>query len=152
MNMSILKWELIGIHNDPEIAVLIANTWQEVVLDRLDEAMEHAWKAQTLQGVSFNVVCVAMLVTEKLEDTLSCVTLGPEVDPEVLVQLREEIISSHGILPVINYEFLQNASAPESPVLWSRGVLVFSGGMIGFLLGLIRLSLPEKCIKIKIQN
>jgi len=146
------KWELIGIHNDPEIAVLIANTWQEVVLDRLDEAMEHAWKAQTLQGTSFDVACVEMLVAEKLDDVLNCVTLGPEVDPAVLVELREEITSSHGILPMINYEFFQNAIAPESPVLWPRGVLMFSGGMIGFLLGLIRLSLPEKRIKTKIQN
>jgi hypothetical protein len=146
------KWELIGVHSNPEIAVLIANTWQEVVLDRLDEAMEHAWRAQTLQGATFDVACVEMLIAEKLDDIMSCVIVKPEVDPGILTELREEITKSHGLLPNIHYEFFQNASTPESPVLWPRGILIFSGSMIGFILSLLRLILPKNIMETDIQN
>jgi len=131
------RWEFIGIHTDPQIAVVIADAWQEVALSRLDEAMQHAWKAQSLQGISFDVACVEMVIVEEWDDVLTCVTIGAEVSSEIMTELRKEIAASHGLLTVITYEPFQKASLPEDPILWPRGLLVFSGGMIGFILGFL---------------
>ena len=138
------RWEFIGIHTDPEIAVVIADTWQEVALNRLDEAMEHAWKAQSLQGISFDVACVGMVNVEEWDDVLTCVTIGAEVSPETIAEVRKEMDASHGLLPAITYEPFQNATLPEDPILWPRGLLVFSGGMIGFILGSLIFVIPKK--------
>ena len=131
------RWEFIGIHTDPEIAVVIANAWQEVGLERLDEAMEHAWEVQALQGFTFDVACVDMVIVEEWDDVLTCVTIGEGISPDIIEELREEILASHGLLPVLTYEPFQNASVPANPVLWPRGLLVLSGGMIGFILGFV---------------
>ena len=129
------KWEMIGIHTDPEIAALFANIWQEVNLTRLDEAMDHAWKAQSLQGVKFDIACVLLLTGEEDDSLYRCVTVGPDMSSEVVEKLRHEIDQSHGIIPVIQYEPIQRASSPDRPVLWSRGLLIFFGGMVGFIIG-----------------
>jgi hypothetical protein len=131
------RWEMIGIHTDPEMAALLANVWQEINLSRLDEAMEHAWKAQSLQGVKFNVACVLLLTGEEDDSLYRCVTVGPDLSSEVVEKLRHEIDESHGIIPVIQYEPIQRASPPDHPVLWSRGLLIFSGGMAGFIIGFL---------------
>jgi hypothetical protein len=149
------RWEFIGIHTDPKIAVVIADTWKEVALERIDEAMEHAWKVQSLQGFTFDVACVEQVIVEEWDDVLTCVTIGEGISAEIIDELREEILASHGLLPVISYEPFQNASLPEAPVLWPRGLLIFSGAMIGFILGFVSLivsSQSQNSENQKIQN
>jgi hypothetical protein len=138
------KWEMIGIHTNPEMAAVLANIWQEVNLARLDEAMDHAWKAQSLQGVKFNVGCVLLLTGEEDDSLYRCVTVGPDISTEVVEKLRHEIDESHGIIPVIQYEPIQKAIPPDHPVLWSRGLLIFSGGMVGFIIGFLVSMKPHK--------
>jgi hypothetical protein len=138
------RWEMIGIHSDPEMAALLANTWQKVNLERLDEAMDHAWEAQSLQGVKFNIGCVLLLTGEESDSLYQCVTVGPHVSQDVVEKLRYEINESHGIIPVIQYESIHEATPPAHPALWPRGLLVFLGGMMGFTIAsMVLLILPQ---------
>ena len=141
------RWEFVGIHTDPEIAVVIADTWQEVALNRLGDAMDHAWKAQSLQGVTFDMACVKLIVVEEWDDVLSCVTIGTGVSPDTIDELRKELAASHGLVPMVTYEPFQKASFPEVPILWSRGALVFAGGMLGFILGFLMFTLPKEVMR-----
>jgi uncharacterized protein involved in exopolysaccharide biosynthesis len=129
------RWEMIGIHSDPEFAKAIANAWKKINLERLDAAMEHAWRAQSLQGVSFEIGCVNLLTGEEAEALYHCVTVGEGVSPNVVDELREEITASHGIHPGTSYELVQHATTPQRAVLWPRGVLIFSGAMMGVIVG-----------------
>jgi hypothetical protein len=147
MDARLSRWEFIGIHTEPEIAVLIANTWQQEALGRLDEAMDHAWKAQSLPGFSFDVACVETIIVENWDDVISCVATGEELSQETIDELRKELAASHGILPMIAYEPFQEANLPERPVLWPRGVLILSGGVIGFILGFLIIILPKELWK-----
>jgi hypothetical protein len=138
------RWEMIGIHSDPEIATLFANIWQEVNLARLDDAMDHAWKAQSIQGVEFSIGCVLLLTGEDSDSIYQCVTVGPHVSQDVIEELRYEITESHGIIPIIQYESVHRATPPDRPALWPRGLLVFSGGMMGFIIGFLIAIKPNR--------
>ena len=130
------RWELIGIHPDPSIAVEIANAWRSVTLDRLDAAYEHAWNAYSIQGVAFDVECVKLLTEESSHNLWTCVNSGPGVTKEDEESFRSEIEASLGILPIIEYEPVQLATPPDSPVLWPRGLMTFFGGTLGFVIGI----------------
>jgi uncharacterized protein involved in exopolysaccharide biosynthesis len=139
------RWELIGIDTDPAVAAVIANAWAEVVLARLDEAYEHAWQAQAIQGAKFDVNCVDLLNGKEEEALWECIATGPDISPAVKEQLIQEVIASHGIMPIITYEPIQSAIPPEEPVLWGRGLLIFAGGMAGFIVGIaITMILPPR--------
>ena len=129
------RWELIGIHTDPAMAVAIANTWRGVTLDRLDEAYKHAWNAYSIQGIAFDVECIQLLAGQSSDRIWTCVTAGPGVSPESIQLFRDELEASRGILPILNYEPIQLATLPEKPVLWPRGLMMFFAGTIGFIVG-----------------
>ncbi len=131
------RWELLGIHTDPSIAVAIANTWRGVTLDRLDEAYEHAWNAYSIPGVGFDTECVQLLDGESLSQLWTCVTTGPGVSLENIQLLRDELEASQGIVPYIQYEPIQLATTPESPVLWPRGMMMFFSGAMGLIVGVL---------------
>lgn len=128
-------WELIGIHTDPDIAAKIANAWSSVTLDRLDEALEHAWNAYSIQGIAFDVECVQLLAAESSDRLWTCVNTGPGVSPESVQLFRDEIEASRGILPILHFEPIQLATPPDIPVLWPRGLMMFFAGTIGFIIG-----------------
>ena len=130
------RWEFIGIEEDPAVAREISKAWIETFRIRLDDALIHAWNAITIQGAKFDVSCVELLTGFKHELLWQCITLGPEISQEIAVQLRAEIEESHGILPLLTYEHVQDASIPDQPVLWDRGIMMFSGSTLGFVVGL----------------
>ena len=131
------RWEFIGIEENPTIAKEISNAWSTTFHKRLDEAYDHAWRAVTLQGVTFDVSCVELLTGVEGEYFWQCISLGPDITEDDADQLRAEIEASHGILPLLSYEHIQEASVPDRAVLWPRGLMIFSGGVIGFIIGLI---------------
>lgn len=132
------RWELIGIHRDPFVASNIANAWKTVTLDYLDEALDHAWSAYSLEGVVFDVECVKLLAEDVPQQRLwTCINTGPGVSPEVVERFMSELEASRGILPIFSYEALDMATVPETPALWSRGLMAFFGGLIGLSTGII---------------
>jgi len=140
------RWELLGIHTDPSIAVAIANTWRGVTLDRLDEAYKHAWNAYSIPGVGFDAKCVQLLEGESSSQLWTCVTTGPGVSPENIQLLRDELEASQGIVPFIQYEPIQLATTPESPVLWPRGLMMFFSGAIGLIVGVLLMLFKPLCL------
>jgi capsular polysaccharide biosynthesis protein len=136
------RWELIGIHRDPATAADIANTWRKVTLDRLDEAIDHAWNAYSIDGVVFDVQCVKLLSEDSTGQHLwTCINTSPGVSPEDRERFQSELEASRGILPIFNYEAVEKATVPETPVLWPRGVMAFFGGSIGLIIGTVLLLL-----------
>ena len=131
------RWQFIGVHEDPDRAAQIANAWRDVAFSRLEQAMDHAWKAASIQGVKFDVACVETIYGQPVEAIWQCYSFGPEVSQEVIDVLRSEVAASHGIAPVLSYEMGEAAQPPESATQWPRGLLVFSGGMLGLILGCV---------------
>lgn len=144
LDARLARWEMIAIDPDPGIASAIANVWQQVNLERLEDAIDHAWRAISLQGVRFDVGCVLLLTNENEDAIYHCVAAGPEISQDALETLKGEIAASHGIIPVIQFEAVHEAVPPEHPVLWPRGLLIFSGGMMGFLIGCLIFLNPVK--------
>lgn len=137
------RWELIGIHNRPEIAQEIANAWMFVTLQRLDEAYEHAWNASQIEGITFDLQCISTLSGQTEAMLANCILLEDDLSENDILQFRAEIEGSHGILPILTYEAVHEATLPERPVLWGRGLSVFFGGTAGFVIGvMIVLALP----------
>jgi hypothetical protein len=129
------RWYFIGVDPDPVRAAWIANAWRDVSFSRLEEAMDHAWTAQAIQGVKFDVTCVEANQGQPVEAIWQCYTFGPDVTQDQINGLRSEIDASHGILPVLSYEIGESATPPGMPVQWQRGVLVLAGGMLGLIIG-----------------
>ncbi len=129
------RWELIGIHRDPQKAAMLANAWYAQALEALGKAWDHAWRAASLQGAAFEVQCVAELQGLDQETLWQCFAGGPQLAPDQLEALKAEVRASRGILPIFQFEGLGEAQVPQRPTLWPRGLLVFSGGMLGLLLG-----------------
>jgi hypothetical protein len=130
------RWEFIGIEENPTIAMEISNAWLTIFHTRLDEAYDHAWNAVTLQGANFDVSCVELQAGAVEEFFWKCISIDPEMLEDVADQLRVEIEASHGILPFLSFEPVQEASVPDRAVLWPRGLITFSGSAVGFILGL----------------
>jgi hypothetical protein len=131
------RWELIGIHRDPERAAAIASAWSEVALERLERAYAHAWNAVEIQGQPFDVNCLQLITGEPPEAIWECLALGPELTEAEIAALRREIEASHGVLPILQFEQVSTAQLPERPVARARGLLVLSGGGIGWVLGMM---------------
>lgn len=131
------RWELIGIHNQPEIAREIANSWMIIVLQRLDAASEHAWNAAQIEGIHFDVQCISQLSGQSESLLWNCILLKDDVTEDEFLRFRAEFERSHGILPILTYEAVHEAVLPERPVLWGRGLSVLLGGITGFVIGVI---------------
>jgi uncharacterized protein involved in exopolysaccharide biosynthesis len=131
------RWEFIGIHRDPSLSAEIANAWMDTVVERLDEAYDHAWEAALLQGAVFDVTCLGSQDGNPEASLWECVAVGPEITPDQVQRLREEIEASHGILPIFSYEIVEWATPPTKAVLWPRGLLLLAGTMSGFLIGVL---------------
>jgi hypothetical protein len=61
-------------------------------------------------------------------------------------ELAQEIQASQGVLPYTVFGLSQEATLPSAPARFGRNTLVFAGGMIGFILGVIAVNLrwPER--------
>ncbi len=142
------EWGLVAVDPDPQVAQEVAQTWAEVSLEFLDEAMIHAWRAAALLDESFDVICnfVGPQDPENLSGIWQCQVSPLEVDPEALEgTLQMELDRSHGVLPNLSYELLRGASLPEKPIVWRRGVFIASGAIAGLIVGgIAALAFPEK--------
>lgn len=138
-------WEFVALHTDPQTAAAAADAWAEAALSVFDEAAEHAWRAAVLLGeIPFDVDCAQERIGTYTEDIFAwrCwVSPLAFEDPEVVDQIRSEIMLSRGMLPNVTFELLRSASVPQEPVLWDRGLLVLSGAVAGFIIGLLSTAL-----------
>lgn len=129
------EWRLVVAGPDPEAAATVANIWAEVGLAELDAATDHGWAALQLQSAPIVVACAELLVGAPLESFWECLAAGPNLSPEKVARLREEVRLSHGVLPVLSFEPGGEATAPAMPIVWSRSQLIVSGMLAGLLAG-----------------
>jgi len=122
---------------DPVVAADVAETWAEVSLLHLDEAVQHAWRAAMLIEERFDVGCILDSSGDELHPLWQCLVTPLDLAPEVSVdQLQNELELTRGILPNISYELLRSPAIPQKPAIWGRGVYTISGGLLGLVLGL----------------
>ena len=136
LDQRLAEWGLVSADEDPAIAMEIAQVWAEVAIEELDEAMSHAWRAQTLAGGMYDIQCLP--VENATPAAWVCETSPLSMNPEALDgTLQTEMALSRGILTAISYELLRSAELPDSPISWPRGLQVLGGAAIGLLIGAI---------------
>lgn len=137
-------WHFIAQNEDPATAAMIANAWAQAAIEGLDDSYAHAWAALSLQNGELDVTCFQQNQPMTSDSVSKCLSSGPNIEPESLARLIEEIEASHGILPNLSFEFVRSASPPDTPVVWARGALVISGAVIGLLLAGVVVAWPPK--------
>jgi hypothetical protein len=140
LDRRLAEWDLVAIDPDPIVAANLAHAWSEAALLVLDEASEHSWRALGLMAENpLEIGCVPSSDSEsdaEIIEWVCCIQLE-DLDPGIISEeLRKEITLSRGMLPNISYELIRQAQQPTAPVIWARGSLVLSGGLIGLVFGL----------------
>ena len=106
-----------------------------VTIQRLEDAIDHAWKAVELQGTAFRVGCFFQVGDQPVEVFWQCFSGGPGLTAQRTEEVRQEIAASHGILPIVSFELIEEATRPQKAVLYARGLVTLSGALIGMILG-----------------
>ncbi len=138
-------WTLRVRNPDAQIAADLANLWGEAAYRALDEAHAHAVRAWTLRTY-----------VQALAECPDQPDLDPPPPPicsgqggidhqnlaVIEAEMNAESQASQGISPELRFAFSQRAQVPDEPVAYTMGWLVISGALIGFLGGVLLLTLP----------
>ena len=134
------EWLMIVRDEDAKTAADLAALWGDVAWEMLAENYSHALIAgQYQKALDEWSACLGAedtSVTEMDCGSFSADEINAQIEA-VADQLADEKLASHGLVAgtVLNYE--QRALVPGSPTLRGRNSLVFSGGLIGFLVILV---------------
>jgi hypothetical protein len=147
------QWAARAANPNPGLAANLSNLWAEKAMYVLEESNNHAIVAEGLDRYIVSLEnCLQTLVTlnpvhgqcpyQNLED------LQEELNKTVKALHREKI-SSKGISPSVQLVLSEKARVPDKPVRFGRNLLVFSGTMLGFLMGilLVEVNIPGKFFK-----
>lgn len=139
------EWDLTVLDQDAQVATNVANVWMEASLDTLGEALGHAWRAAELVVAASSAEDFTpgeINVNWWGEPIWECQIVPIGIDQNALSgEIQEQLRLSRGLFPSLVIEPMQRAAPPESPVLWSRGTLILTGGLIGMAAGLLGLLL-----------
>jgi len=128
------QWMLGVIHSDPEEAARIANAWAQAASAKLGQAVGHANSAATIRSRLEGLGCRA---TGSSPASWDCPAgEGMESAHKLLEEWEVHRSESHGVPAAVEYEFVQEASAPDRPIYWGRGALILSGAFLGLLIGM----------------
>lgn len=142
-------WTLRVTSSDPQLAAAAANAWLEEAYLQLNTAFEHAQTAETL-GVYLQSLDDCLYADpEEIEQYALCAMNSTEALTEEILEkteLRnEELELSRALFPAMRYALVNEAQVPTSATLHTRGILVLSGAMLGFLVSvLLVVSLSKK--------
>lgn len=132
------QWLLKVIWSDGDTAAQLANLWANETQSALKNAQQASWKADSLHRHILS-----------LETCLQQSTSGLAAQPLCQVSNRSALLDeiensgedlkrwqgeSQGYFPGLNFAFTQEASAPGSPIQYSRGALVLAGSLTGLLI------------------
>jgi uncharacterized protein involved in exopolysaccharide biosynthesis len=130
---------------DPGQAAQAANAWADAAYAALLDAYQHALQAASLQGyLAVLSGCAAPAV--EISETCSTLSLD-EIEQRttrLTAELAAELQASRGISPAIQLEYSQPAQTPSSPVLFRRPWLIWAGMVIGFWVGVMTPSFPQR--------
>jgi uncharacterized protein involved in exopolysaccharide biosynthesis len=132
-------WELLVYGRDPQLAASLANAWAETSLQKLEQAYLHALQAWEWQNLLYSAHC--RLEPDPMDDDRTlwvCTTVSEELNPDDVTNgLIEAVESTRGILPIFTFSIRQNATPPDTPILWSRGSIVVASTILGLCTGLL---------------
>jgi hypothetical protein len=140
--------ELIVRDANPQFAAALANLWAETAYETLVEAQGNAVQARVLRGQLIALEkCMQLPVTSP--DTPAVCRNYPSEDlPDRIQVLASEVqnaeIGSMGIISPLLFEVSERADLPARPVAYGANWLIFSGAMIGFVLGIFGISVKGK--------
>jgi len=139
------RWLLRVRDTNPQQAADLANLWAEQAMSTLDVAMQHAIAADHYQQYLDSLdYCLQRLAPEGMSSE-PCVNLDFEyLSGEIIktsAAIRDEQSQSYGLMPAMQFFLADEASVNTGAVQGTRGILVFSGAVLGFLIAVI---LPNK--------
>lgn len=126
-------------HNDPIIAARVATTWGQLLYDALLKAYPHGVLVSEARSQLDRInSCVN---NEDPALTTYCASLTEEDIAGITEEAKRTILAetelSLGLTGEINISSYQPAFVPEKPLRYTRGSLILSGNVIGFLLAIV---------------
>jgi len=138
-------WILRVRDHDPQLAAALANIWAQTAYEALDQARQHAYRAEQIQvEIAELQNCLSsreqITATSQSSSSVACENLTLDqiqaaID-EQSNQLATEQNLSQGIISILDFTLTDPASVPETPVLYDRAKLTFAGACIGFIISL----------------
>lgn len=147
-------WILKIRYPNAEVASQLANLWLEEAYKELTEATLHSQQARYLENHLTSLENCLKGVTITLENEVPC-TIPSFTDLQAEIQSTSsswvvETQGSRGISSALSFDITERAVPPSQPSANGRNTLVFSGGIIGFLIGVLSISidLPYRLAKV----
>jgi capsular polysaccharide biosynthesis protein len=134
-------WELRVRHTNPEAAETLANLWGRQAFADLREARHNAWQAYRIYDeLQILKQCFQAPSLVTAPETL-CGRHSPVEVEQIIVEKEVEfdnrLQAARGILPALIFDLSGDARRSGSPVAFNVNLLVLSGGLIGFLIGVV---------------
>jgi hypothetical protein len=135
-----MQWVLKIRHADPSIAGEIVSTWQKVAFETINGSHEHALVASSLSDYLDTLTgCLEQSVPQVPSNT-ACDSFSVQELQSQLAQtsayIQDELALSNGINPAISVSAFSESGSVPYRVTGSRSWYLFSGGSIGFVLGI----------------
>ena len=137
--------ELIIRSRDAQDASSLANLWAETAYDSLVKAKQNALQARVLRGELVALEKCLQLPEATPDRPELCASYTSDELPDriqsVVFEVGQAETQARGILSILSFEISQPAESPTQPVAYGANLLVFSGAMIGLMLGLLAISM-----------
>jgi hypothetical protein len=137
-------WELRVRNNNPKIAQTLANIWGQQAFADLEIARHNAWQAYRIHD---DLAAIKQCLNDPdfVLPVVECDSFSSG-ELEHTIELKEveyntKLQSAQGILPALLFDLSSEAFLPDKPTAYAVNLLVFSGALIGFLVGVVFSSL-----------
>jgi len=135
-------WDLVVRSRNPQAAADAANLWQNLAIQHLDQVRSHGIEAYALSLEVDALNNCTKLNTQN--DLCSSIRNLPDLSEKIsdlTNQMDLETKSSLGITIANLFEPGDKAQIPSTPTINNRNLMVFTGTLIGLLLGYLILNL-----------
>jgi len=128
------EWLLGVVSTDPAQAAAIANAWAQAAVTQLEQSVEHAALASAIETELNDLGCETK---GKNPAAWDCAEGAPadRVDP-LIEEWGNHMTASRGIPAELTFEPIREASPPDQPIYWGRGVVILAGALLGALVGI----------------
>ncbi|HUF38969.1 MAG TPA: hypothetical protein VMN57_10630 [Anaerolineales bacterium] len=136
-------WEYSVLHPDPEVAYRLASIWSETAANELIVAHTHALEAQTIRA--YLDALAACNDPAAAPGSTDCVPPSSDIDQEIAdltARWEEAVDMSRMLIPAIAFEQTRTAELPARPITTGQATVVFSGAVIGMLIGVWLANFP----------
>jgi capsular polysaccharide biosynthesis protein len=137
-------WQIRVQNENPDLAAHLANLWLEEASRELANAAQHAKNADSFQRtVDALESCFHAVTSEPVHAFCNMQNLE-DIQTELANtgnQVQQEILASQGVLAGTGFVVSEKGYPARKPMLFGRNIVIFSGMMIGFLAGIVGISI-----------